>query len=178
MSANARNGAGRFAAWRQAGSLVAVTMALAVACTSTQAPQTPDQPAADGNVGGQPPPAGYTLNGPPPWGDGERVEIYGTDYGRDTGIWLNFGEEGVATGSGGCNRFSASYSVDGEFVSISDLRFRDEECKADVRAREATFFEALRLVARWHVTERGHELLDESGEPIVVFTTETSDPPR
>lgn len=127
------------------------------ACGST----TSDEPAAD---------SGPPLEGTP-WQvvatvaeDGER-----RDVPDDISATITF-EEGTAAGSGGCNRWSAPYELDGSTLSIGDAAATMMACPGAASEVEAAFLAALPRVATWAGGDAGVELLDESGETVLELT--------
>jgi len=111
--------------------------------------------------------------------DGAAPELGGTDWivteylsqgsittpWPDTELTLSFSTDGALSGSGGCNGYSATYTVsgpydpfesgqrdpaDGQEIVIDSLSFTERGCEPDyVMEQELEFFELLTVVARW-----------------------------
>ena len=79
-------------------------------------------------------------------------------------------QDGIATGSGGCNEFSGSYEIDG-----SALRFSEEMavtlalCEEDIQVMEDAYLAALGQVEGWTIDAGALELSDDFGEVILTF---------
>ena len=70
-------------------------------------------------------------------------------------VFAMFGDDGQVSGSGGCNQFSGSYTVEGEALAIGPLAATLRACLAPegVGEQETAFFAALGRVATWSVRE-------------------------
>jgi heat shock protein HslJ len=95
---------------------------------------------------------------------GERLPVPG-----DVSATVTF-EEGTASGSGGCNRWSAPYELDGSALTIGDAAATMMACPGAAGEVEAAFLGALPRVATWVGGEEGAELLDGSGETVLELT--------
>lgn len=98
--------------------------------------------------------------------DGSR-EVGSAAGGND--ITLQFGEDGRAGGSGGCNQYGAGYTVSGNNVSfeqaVSTLMYCEPEL---VMQNEAAFLQALSMVGEWRI--EGNTLTLTGGGHTLVFT--------
>jgi heat shock protein HslJ len=76
-----------------------------------------------------------------------------------------FGAEGRVSGSAGCNRYFASFSVEGEALSLGPVGASRRACAEPegVMQQEAAFLAALESVATWRVTGERLELLIAGG---------------
>ncbi len=79
-------------------------------------------------------------------------------------------EDGVASGSGGCNRFSGSYEIEGEALGIGDtLTMTQAACVGDAAAVEAGYGAALPQVSSWAIADDMLRLSDATGTVILEF---------
>lgn len=72
-----------------------------------------------------------------------------------------------ASGSGGCNRFTGSYELDGRALTFGPIASTMMAC-AEGMDTEAAFFAALRRVRAWRIAT-GLELLDADGVVVARF---------
>lgn len=85
---------------------------------------------------------------------------------------LQFSEDGVMSGSGSCNNFSAEFSVtDGELV-IGEIASTARAC-LDGMELETAYFQALNQVDGYVIQGNTLDLLDQQGERILQFSSET-----
>ena len=74
-------------------------------------------------------------------------------------------EEGVASGSGGCNQFSGSYDLDGSTLSFSDeLSVTLAFCEGPAQDVEDAYLAALGDVGSWSIDGGRLELYDNLGD--------------
>lgn len=72
------------------------------------------------------------------------------------------------SGSADCNRFSGSYSLDGDQLRLQPLVQTQMACEPAVMADDQRFMEALARVRRWRPDRQGRlELLDGTGELLL-----------
>lgn len=72
------------------------------------------------------------------------------------------------TGSGGCNRLSGSYQVNGDRISLGRVASTMMAC-IDGMKTEKDFLKALGRVNRWRISGQRLELLDAAGTPLASF---------
>jgi heat shock protein HslJ len=72
------------------------------------------------------------------------------------------------SGSGGCNRLTGGYAVDGDRVHFGALAVTMMACPSGMEQEQA-FLKALSQAARWRVGSRQLEFLDANGKPIAQF---------
>jgi len=78
------------------------------------------------------------------------------------------GREARAEGFGGCNRFFASYLLDGERIEFSALGSTRKACPPDW-SMEPVFFDVLAEVRRWRIVRDHLDLLDDPGNVVARF---------
>lgn len=99
--------------------------------------------------------------------DEETAEVVSLAIDSEASLRL---QDGIASGSGGCNQFSGSYELDG-----STLRFSDELavnlmlCEEDVMMAEDAYLAALGRVEGWSIDTRTLRLSDDFGNVILTF---------
>jgi heat shock protein HslJ len=86
-------------------------------------------------------------------------------------VSAQFDPDGRVAGSGGCNRYSGPYNVDGAALAIGPLAATMMACLAPEGAggQEAAYFAALGRVATWSVGEGRLQLRDADGALQVEF---------
>jgi heat shock protein HslJ len=77
--------------------------------------------------------------------------------------------DGTVSGSGGCNRYSAGYEVDGSSLTIGAPAATLIACPEPQGSVEQAFFVALGEIASYATDEASLTLSDGDGEPLLVF---------
>lgn len=90
----------------------------------------------------------------------------------DTYINARFGAEGVVNGTGGCNRYRASYHVDGSQMTIGAAAGTLMACSPPLMDQERTYFNALQATAAYELSETTLALKDQSGATLAQFVAE------
>jgi heat shock protein HslJ len=72
------------------------------------------------------------------------------------------------SGSGGCNRMTGSYDLNGHHLVFSQMAATMMACTQGMET-EAAFLEVLNRVAAWKITGQKLELYDGSGNAIASF---------
>lgn len=76
------------------------------------------------------------------------------------------------TGSGDCNRFTGSYTLEKDKLQLLPVVSTMLECEPEVSIDESAFLQALRAVQRWRLDSRGRlELLDQNEAPLLLMET-------
>ncbi len=78
-------------------------------------------------------------------------------------------ERGTLSGTGGCNRYTASYEARGGSLTIGPPAANMMACEGPIGAQEQAYFAALAKVARYTVDGDSLTLKDDGGRPILVF---------
>jgi heat shock protein HslJ len=73
-----------------------------------------------------------------------------------------------AGGSGGCNRFTGSYELNGDRVSLDSMTVTLMACSEGMETENA-FLDTLRRVHGWRITGQQLELLDTAGNVVAGF---------
>jgi heat shock protein HslJ len=77
--------------------------------------------------------------------------------------------EGTVGGSTGCNRFTASYTVDGDSLRIGAVASTRMACRPPADAVERVYLAALARVAGWRSDDAELVLLDEDGAELLRY---------
>ena len=90
---------------------------------------------------------------------------------EDAGLTLEFGADGTAHGSAGCNRFTARYDTAGQTLSLGPVGATRMACAtpAEVMENEAAYLQALNTVTAYRMTGTTLELLTaEAGLAVTL----------
>jgi heat shock protein HslJ len=84
---------------------------------------------------------------------------------RGTQITADFGADGEASGSAGCNQYFATYAIAGNELTVSELAFTERAClePAGVMEQEQEFLAALRGVQRFDIADGQLQLQTADG---------------
>ena len=104
-------------------------------------------------------------------------------YGNSTGdlvpvipgtmVTAVFDRNGTVTGSGGCNRYRASYSVRDFAISISPPSSTKIVCNnTGVMKQESDYFTDLPSVIQFRINKTELVTYDKSGNPVLIFVKE------
>lgn len=97
-------------------------------------------------------------------GDDDLVSV---PFGVDASLRL---EDGLASGSGGCNTFDGSYQIDGSALVFSDELSRTLAlCEDDIQSVEDSYLAWLPDVAGWAIANGVLELSDGFGDVLLTF---------
>ena len=83
-------------------------------------------------------------------------------------------EGGAAGGTGGCNSWFASYSIDGDAIGFTEIGSTLIACEEPANTVERTFFANLEAAATFTADEESLSVADADGATILVF--EADDP--
>jgi heat shock protein HslJ len=83
-------------------------------------------------------------------------------------------EGGAAGGSGGCNSWFASYTIDGDAIAFTEIGSTLIACEEPANTVERTFFGNLEAAATFTADEASLSVADADGTTILVF--EADDP--
>jgi heat shock protein HslJ len=106
-------------------------------------------------------------------------------------INIEFDDEGVAKGSGGCNTFSAKYQLSDKYeinattvqddiemgaggtISIIQLTHTERACvEPDLMTQENQYFSALGIISSFEVIPVNLKLSSEDGKSVLIFIKE------
>lgn len=157
---------------------VAMLMALSVACTPTGGePEAAPQGETKAPVAAEEADAGQM-------GSMEENELTGVlwtlvsyvnaagepvDAPADAGITAEFTTEGRVGGRGGCNSYFASYTVDGNNLTISQAGSTMMACEPEIMQREADYLAALQSAATFAVAGDELQIANADGVTVLVY---------
>jgi len=81
---------------------------------------------------------------------------------------------GRVSGSDGCNRFSGSYTMEGERLRLGRLASTQMACPEETMARARAFTEALAATKAARIEGDRLELLDAAGSPLAAFAVQSA----
>lgn len=74
------------------------------------------------------------------------------------------------TGSGDCNRFIGSFTLQADNLRLEPAGGTRLDCEPEVIADETRFLDDLMKVRRWRLDDQGRlELLDQEGGPLLLM---------
>ena len=82
-------------------------------------------------------------------------------------------EDGRVSGSTGCNRFTGSYTIDGETLELGQIASTRMACLPPGDAVEQAYLAALGRVAAWSVEDDELALLDADDEEVLRYEVAT-----
>lgn len=81
--------------------------------------------------------------------------------------------DGMVGGSGGCNRYGAAYTIDGESLTIMPGPMTMMACPEPQMSVEQQFMAALGATTSYQIAGDQLELLDADGQPMATFAMQT-----
>jgi len=90
-----------------------------------------------------------------------------------TELTANFGADGMLTGNGGCNDYSATYKVDGDKITIGPAVSTKKACEQAVMDQEQQYLAALSTAATYRSDGSKLELRTADGALAADFTKAT-----
>jgi len=96
--------------------------------------------------------------------EGELVDIL-----ADTEPTVEFGPDGQVSGSGSCNRYFSSYTIDGEKLTLGTIGSTLMACEPERMQQETDFLAALQNTASYTVSGDRLEIFDADGATLAVF---------
>jgi len=83
---------------------------------------------------------------------------------------ITFSAEGRAFGSGGCNRFTGGYALDGAALRFDRMASTQMACEPEAMDQERRFHEALGAVRGWRMEGGALHLTDAAGAILMRLT--------
>ncbi|MEO1199184.1 MAG: META domain-containing protein [Pseudomonadota bacterium] len=102
------------------------------------------------------------------------VAISGEETDADVEVTMTFAT-GMVSGTGGCNRYSGDYDLDGETLSLGAIAATRMACPDPQMEVEMAFFAALETVVGYRMTDTGLLLVDAAGEEVVGLSPAASE---
>lgn len=155
-------------------------LATAVLALAACRPVTREGASAAGGAatggGVEAPAAGSTASNPLAGTGWTLATLNGEAPLADTEITVNFGEDGRLSGSDGCNRFSTSYTVDGDSITIAPSGASTMmACPEPIMKQAQAFVTALGSAATYAVDGASLTLNDSAGTAVATFDAVSTD---
>lgn len=96
------------------------------------------------------------------------TEIAGEPPVPETEVTMAFAPDGALSGSGGCNRFTGTYEITGEGLSLGPAAATRMACPEAIMAKEQVFLDVFDLVTSFSVSEAGELVLIGPQGPAIV----------
>ena len=96
----------------------------------------------------------------------------------DTEVTAVFGADGQLSGSAGCNRYSAPYTVDGNKIKIGLAISTMMACAQPIMAQEAAYLAAIQPAATYNIQGTKLELRDATARSRPAIPISPREPPR
>ncbi len=103
------------------------------------------------------------------------VEIAGSATPEEVEVFLQFGAEGVVSGTGGCNRFTGSYALTETSIEFAPFATTMMACPDPQMEVEQRLFKALSEVRGFARDRVDLVLSDADGAPLVVLMQRDAD---
>jgi len=87
-----------------------------------------------------------------------------------TEVTVFFGDDGSVSGSAGCNTYSASYTVDGNSLSVGVPVATKMVCDVEIMAQENIFLADLMSSVGYEISGDTLSTWDETGQKVLEFT--------
>lgn len=88
-------------------------------------------------------------------------------------VTLALGPDDAASGSAGCNRFTARYALTGNRLTITGIASTEKACAPSLMQQEARYIALLAQVAQWRIEPTGALVLTTpQGAPLRFFPEE------
>jgi heat shock protein HslJ len=104
-----------------------------------------------------------------PWIVSSGLDVPGWESVRPSATFA----DGTVGGSTGCNRFTASYTVDGDALEIGTIASTKIACPPPADAVEREYLDALGRVAGWRLENQDLLLLDSDGAELLRYRAAT-----
>jgi heat shock protein HslJ len=85
-------------------------------------------------------------------------------------VSASFGEKSEMAGSGGCNNYSATYTVSGNQITIKDVLSVQISCGPELDQQEAAYFALLPTAATYAVSDGQLTISDADGQVILTYS--------
>lgn len=96
-----------------------------------------------------------------------------TGVGVDPTVTITavFGSDGKITGSGGCNNYTAAYTVDGSSITIESPAATQMACAEIANQQESEYFYLLEGTGTYEIRGDKLTIKDSSGQTTIEYTS-------
>jgi heat shock protein HslJ len=91
------------------------------------------------------------------------TSLDGNDPVGEKAITVEFGEDGTLAGSSGCNQYGGGFTVDGDALTIEQLRSTKMACEEPIMAQEFAFTRALEGATSFSIDGDTLEIVSAEG---------------
>ena len=91
-------------------------------------------------------------------------------------VSANFGANSEMAGSGGCNNYSASYTVNGSQITIGNVVSLQISCGPELDQQEAAYFALLPTAATYTIANGQLTISDANGQIILTYSALVATP--
>jgi heat shock protein HslJ len=93
----------------------------------------------------------------------------GTTVPKGVEITAEFRADGALSGSGGCNTYTAAYTLTGESITIENIASTMMACDDPKASAETAYLGALEKVSTWTIDGTSLTLTGPDGQPTLVY---------
>lgn len=91
-----------------------------------------------------------------------------SDILKDSEITAAFSDNKL-TGSGGCNNYTTSYSINGNAIIFGSIAVTSKACEEKVDMQEIMYFQNLEKTTNFKANESNLELLDDNAQLLIIY---------
>jgi heat shock protein HslJ len=88
---------------------------------------------------------------------------------EDSPVSVNFSQNNEMFGSGGCNDYSATYTVSDSQITISNLLNQQAACSPGLNQQEAAYFALLQSASTYALNDGELTISNADGQAVLVF---------
>jgi heat shock protein HslJ/LysM repeat protein len=105
------------------------------------------------------------------------TDVNGTPPQPDTTITASFDADGNLSGTDGCNRYGATYELDGDQITVTPGVTTMMACPDPIMRQAEAYMAALASATSYRIQGDTLELLDASGTSVATFTAQPTSLP-
>ena len=99
------------------------------------------------------------------------TSLSGVDVDPSVTMTANFGSDDKLTGNGGCNEYSAGYTVSGKDLTIDSPMSSMMSCNEMVDQQESEYLYLLENSSTYEIKGSKLTIKDSTGQPIIEYTS-------
>lgn len=96
----------------------------------------------------------------------------GVDVQPTVTITALFGSDGMVSGSGGCNNYSAAYTVNGSSLTIQAPAATMMSCSEEINQQESDYFFLLEDAGAYEIKGDTLTIKDSDGQALLEYTSQ------